>query len=39
VSELATRRSEFGTLLKSGGASALLDSLRRRSEKLMQGKT
>jgi len=39
VSELATRRSEFGTVLKSGGASALIDNLRQRSEKLLQGKT
>jgi phospholipid transport system substrate-binding protein len=37
VSELATRRSEFASILKSGGADALLDSLRERTEKLMKG--
>jgi phospholipid transport system substrate-binding protein len=37
VSELATRRSEFGSILKSGGADALLDSLRQRTETLMKG--
>ena len=36
VSELATRRSEFGSILKSGGADALLDSLKRRTETLMK---
>lgn len=37
ISELATRRSEFGALLKSGGAPALLDSLRQRADKLLAG--
>jgi phospholipid transport system substrate-binding protein len=37
ISELATRRSEFGTILKSGGAQALIDSLHQRSAKLLQG--
>jgi phospholipid transport system substrate-binding protein len=37
VSELATRRSEFGGVLKSGGAPALVDNLRQRMEKLMKG--
>lgn len=37
ISELATRRSEFGTLLKNGGAKALIDSLRERSDKLLAG--
>jgi len=36
VSELATRRSEFGSVLNSGGADALLASLRERTEKLMK---
>ena len=35
ISELSTRRSEFGALLKSGGASALVDSLRQRADKLL----
>jgi phospholipid transport system substrate-binding protein len=30
ISELATRRSEFGAILKSGGPNALIDSLRQR---------
>jgi len=37
ISELATRRSEFGALLKSKGASALIDSLKQRTDKLMSG--
>ena len=37
ISELATRRSEFGAILKSGGPGALIDSLRQRSGKLLQG--
>ncbi len=36
ISELATRRSEFGALLRSGGAAALIDSLRQRADKLLQ---
>jgi phospholipid transport system substrate-binding protein len=36
VSELATRRSEFSGILKSGGAAALVDSLRQRTAKLLQ---
>jgi phospholipid transport system substrate-binding protein len=36
VSELATRRSEFGSVLSSGGADALLASLRERTEKLLR---
>lgn len=35
ISELASRRSEFGTLLKNGGAKALVDSLRERADKLL----
>ena len=36
ISELATRRSEFGAILKSGGANALIESLRQQTEKLMR---
>lgn len=36
ISELATRRSEFSTLLHTGGPSALIDSLRQRADKLLQ---
>lgn len=36
VSELATRRSEFGSILKSGGAEALTANLRQRTEKLLR---
>jgi phospholipid transport system substrate-binding protein len=36
VSELATRRSEFRSVLSSGGADALLASLRERTEKLLK---
>jgi phospholipid transport system substrate-binding protein len=32
ISELATRRSEFASVLKNGGPSALIDSLRRQAE-------
>jgi phospholipid transport system substrate-binding protein len=37
ISELATRRSEFAALLKSGGAEALQRSLRARADKLLSG--
>jgi phospholipid transport system substrate-binding protein len=36
ISELASRRSEFNSILKSGGPSALVDSLRLRADKLLQ---
>lgn len=36
ISELATRRSEFSALLRTGGPSALIDSLRQRADKLLQ---
>ena len=36
ISELATRRSEFGAILKSGGPQALIEALRERSEKLLK---
>jgi phospholipid transport system substrate-binding protein len=35
ISELATRRTEFGAILKSGGANALIESLRQQTEKLL----
>ena len=36
ISELATQRSEFGAILKSGGALALIESLRQQGEKLLR---
>jgi phospholipid transport system substrate-binding protein len=36
ISELATRRSEFGAIFKSGGAAALIESLRQQGDKLMR---
>jgi len=39
ISELATRRSEFGAILKSGGPNALIESLRQQTEKLMPPST
>jgi phospholipid transport system substrate-binding protein len=35
VSELASRRAEFDSLLSSGGATALLSSLRERTDRLL----
>ncbi len=35
ISELATRRSEFGAILKSSGPDALIDSLTRQGDKLL----
>lgn len=35
ISELATRRAEFAQILKSGGASALVDSLRHKADTLL----
>ena len=37
ISELASRRAEFGSILKSGGADALAASLRQRGDKLLSG--
>ncbi len=37
ISELATRRSEFGAILKSGGPKGLISSLTRQSDKLLGG--
>ncbi len=36
ISELATQRSEFGAILKSGGPNALIESLRQQFDKLMK---
>jgi phospholipid transport system substrate-binding protein len=36
ISELATRRTEFAAILKSGGPSALIDSLQQKTEALMR---
>jgi phospholipid transport system substrate-binding protein len=36
ISELATQRSEFGAILKAGGAAALIDSLKQQFDKLMK---
>jgi len=36
ISELATQRSEFGAILKSGGPAALIESLRLQIDKLMK---
>jgi phospholipid transport system substrate-binding protein len=36
ISELATQRSEFGAILKSGGPAALIQSLRQQFDKLMK---
>jgi phospholipid transport system substrate-binding protein len=37
ISELASRRAEFSTILKSGGADALIASLKQRGDKLLGG--
>lgn len=37
ISELAGRRAEFTTILKSGGPDALIASLKAKSDKLMAG--
>jgi phospholipid transport system substrate-binding protein len=36
ISELATRRSEFAAILKSGGPAALVDSLRKQADRQLQ---
>jgi len=36
ISELATQRSEFGAILKTGGPAALIESLRQQIDKLMK---
>ena len=35
ISELATRRAEFGAILRSGGPDALSESLRQQADRLM----
>jgi phospholipid transport system substrate-binding protein len=37
ISELASRRAEFGAILKSGGPDALVSSLVRQGDKLLAG--
>jgi phospholipid transport system substrate-binding protein len=37
ISELASRRAEFGSILRSGGPSALVSALNRQSDKLLAG--
>lgn len=36
ISELATRRSEFNSILDSGGPQALIQSLRRQTERMLK---
>jgi phospholipid transport system substrate-binding protein len=36
ISELATRRGEFATILKSGGAAALVKSLNAQADQLLR---
>ena len=36
ISELATKRSEFGAILRSGGPAALIDSLHQQYDRLMR---
>ena len=38
ISELATRRSEFNAILRSGGPTALIESLRQQADKQMSAK-
>jgi len=37
ISELASRRAEFTSILKSGGPDALISSLRQQGDKLLAG--
>jgi phospholipid transport system substrate-binding protein len=37
ISELATRRAEFGSILKSGGPNALVSALMKQGDKLLAG--
>lgn len=37
ISELASRRAEFGAILKSGGPDALIASLNKQGDKLLAG--
>lgn len=36
ISELATQRSEFGAILKTGGPAALIESLRQQIDRLLK---
>lgn len=36
ISELATRRADFATILKAGGARALIDSLQQKTEAMLR---
>ena len=36
ISELATQRSEFGAILKAGGPTALIESLKQQTDKMMK---
>jgi phospholipid transport system substrate-binding protein len=37
ISELASRRAEFGAILRSGGANALVSALTKQGDKLLAG--
>jgi phospholipid transport system substrate-binding protein len=37
ISELASRRAEFGSILKSGGPNALVSALTKQGDKLLTG--
>jgi phospholipid transport system substrate-binding protein len=37
ISELASRRAEFGSILKSGGPNALVSALTKQGDKLLAG--
>lgn len=37
ISEIATRRSEFNSILDSGGPQALIQSLRQQTERMLKG--
>jgi phospholipid transport system substrate-binding protein len=37
ISELASRRAEFGAILKSGGPNALVNALEKQGDKLLSG--
>jgi phospholipid transport system substrate-binding protein len=37
ISELASRRAEFSTILKAGGPPALIASLKKQGDRLLSG--
>ncbi|HXG78523.1 MAG TPA: ABC transporter substrate-binding protein, partial [Methyloceanibacter sp.] len=37
ISELASRRAEFGSILKTGGPNALVSALNKQGDKLLTG--